>query len=128
EQNPKAFARTDAELIRSLYPPLERMRALMYEDAERFRRAVEQTGCKVSAFEPIGTMTLRYEADVDLAQAAAETGLKPDDFARRLGQSPLLARSLGALAVAGGTVQRQVFVQVFGDVVREFQLGLLLPV
>lgn len=125
-KNPKAFSKTDAELILSLYPPEAKMKAMMEEDAARFRAAVEKTGVKVSAFEPILAMTLRYEADVDLTTAAAETDLQPDDFIRKLSGSSLLSRNLGALKVAGGTVQRQVWLQAFGDVVRELQLGVLL--
>src|SRR5262249_49066807 len=75
DKNPKAFARGDAELIRALYVPEAKMKALMDEDAERFRRAVEKTGNKITIAEPVMAVTLRYEADVDLATAAAEAGL-----------------------------------------------------
>src|SRR3954451_12670799 len=44
-------------------------------------------------------------------------------MAARLRDSDALARNLGALKVAGGTVARQVVVQAFGDVVKEFRLG-----
>src|SRR5439155_19578325 len=44
DKNPKAFARGDAELIRALYAPEAKMKALIDEDAERFRRAGEKTG------------------------------------------------------------------------------------
>lgn len=124
--NPAAFSPSDAEVVLALYPPAERMRALMQEDAERFRVALEKTGSRVSVFEPIITMTLRYEEDVDLPTAAAETGLMPEEFTRRLGESSLLTRNLGALRIAGGTVHRPVWVQAFGDVVREMQRATLL--
>src|SRR5205814_8383359 len=120
----KAFSRADAELIQSLYVSKEKMKALMDEDAERFRKAVEKTGGRISAFEPIMTLTLRYEADVDLPTAAAEAGLKPDEFLARLARTESLARNLGSLRAAGGTVQRQVFIQTFADVVREMRHGL----
>jgi mono/diheme cytochrome c family protein len=123
DKNPKAFSKTDAELIRALYPPAKKMQALMDEDAERFRKALEKTGNKVSAFEPVMTLTLRYEGDVDLPTAAAELGLRPDDLRQRVGGSERAARNLGALRVAGGTVSRQVFVQSFADAVRDFRLG-----
>jgi WD40 repeat protein len=67
-------------------------------------------------------MTLRYEADVDLATLAAEVGLPQQDL-RRLAGSETLAKNLGALKVPGATVARQVVVQAFGDVVRELRLG-----
>lgn len=125
QKNPKAFSRADAELIQSLYVPKEKMKALMDEDAERFRKAVEKTGGRISAFEPVMTMTLRYEADVDLPTAAAEVGLKPEEFLDRLGRTESLARNLGSLRTAGGTVQRQVFIQAFADIVREMRLGIV---
>ena len=94
-KNSASFSRADAELIFALYPPASKLRALMQEDAERFRAAVEKTGARVSAFEPIITMTLRYEDDVDLPTAAAEVGLKPAELVEGLGRSPVLARISG---------------------------------
>jgi WD40 repeat protein/mono/diheme cytochrome c family protein len=123
DKNPKAFSKGDAELIRALYPPVKKMQALMDEDAERFRKALEKTGNKVSAFEPVMTLTLRYEGDVDLATAAAEFGMKPEDLRQRVGGTEQGARNLGALRVDGGTVSRQVFVQSFAETVRDFRLG-----
>ncbi len=123
DKNPKAFTKADAELIRALYPPAKKMRALMDEDAQRFRKALEKTGNKVSAFEPVMALTLRYEGDVDLPTAAAELGMRPDDLRRRVGGTEQGARNLGALRVAGGTVSRQVFVQSFAEAVRDFGLG-----
>jgi WD40 repeat protein len=122
-RNPGSFSRSDAELVRALYVPRERMRALMEEDTERFRKAVEKTGNKVSAAEVVLAMTLRYEADVDLPTLAAEAGVSPEALRARLAGSDDLARNLGALKVPGGTVARQVVVQAFGDVVRAFRLG-----
>ncbi len=125
EKNPKAFSRADAELIRALYVPEAKLKPLMDEDAERFLKAVEKTGAKPTHTEPILTAALRYEADLDLIAAAAEVGLTPKELVERLNRQALLDRNLGALKVTGGTVQRQVFVQSFGDVVKEFRLGTL---
>jgi WD40 repeat protein len=122
-KNAKAFNRADAELIRALYVPEAKMKALMEEDAERFRKAVEKTGNKIGSAEVVMTMTLQYEADVDLPSLAAEAGVKPDDLLARLTKSAVLTKNLGALKVPGGLVARQVVVQAFGDVVRELRLG-----
>jgi WD40 repeat protein len=126
EKNPKAFSRGDAELVRALYAPQKKMRALMEEDAERFRKAIEKTGNKVTAAEPVMTVTLRYEADADLLTVAAESGLPVSEFLHRLSHSDLLSRNLGSLKVPGGTVHRQVLQQTFGDIVKEMRLGTLL--
>ncbi len=126
EKNPKAFSRNDAGLIRSLYVPEKKMQGLMEEDSQRFVKALEQTGSKAARTEPTTLAVLRYEADLDLTAAASELGLKPEDFVQRLSRQAALDRNLGALKAAGGTVQRQVFVQAFADVVKEFRLGTLM--
>ena len=122
-KNPKAFSRADADLIRALYVPEAKMKALMDEDCERFRKAIEKTGNKIGSAEVVMTMTLQYEADVDLATLAAEAGVRPEDLLARLTKSDVLTKNLGALKVPGGLVARQVVVQSFGDVVRELRLG-----
>ncbi|HVS36188.1 MAG TPA: c-type cytochrome domain-containing protein [Gemmataceae bacterium] len=122
-KNPKFFKRTDAETIRALYVPKEKMRALMEEDSERFRKALEKTGNKVSPFEPVMNATLRYEADVDLPTLAAEIGLKPEELQARIVNSQVLSRSFGPLKAPGGTVPRQVVAQAFGDLVRDLRMG-----
>jgi len=123
QKNAKSFKRADAELIRALYVPKEKMRALMDDDSDRFRKALEKTGNKVSVFEPIMTATLRYEADVDLPTLAAEAGLRPEELLPRLTGSEKLAQSFGPLKAAGGTVPRQVVEQAFGDLARDLRLG-----
>jgi WD40 repeat protein len=125
--NPKAFRRKDADLIRALYVPREKMRSLMEEDAERFRRAVEKTGNRVDRAEVVLSMTLRYEADVDLPMLAAEAGVPADRLLAHLASSDNLARNLGALKGPGGTVARQVVVQSFADLVRALRLGSPFP-
>ncbi|HKB36560.1 MAG TPA: c-type cytochrome domain-containing protein, partial [Gemmataceae bacterium] len=122
-KNKKYFSRQDAELIRALYPPDAKMKRLMEDDAERYRKALEKTGNRISPFEPVSTLTLRYEADVDLPTAAAEMGMKPKDFLNRVVKNEVVSRNLGGLRVPGGTVSRQVLVQAFGDEVRALRLG-----
>jgi WD40 repeat protein/mono/diheme cytochrome c family protein len=126
ERNPNAFSRSDGELIRALYPPEARMKALMEADGERYRQAVAAVGAKVTRTEPVSTLALRYEADLDLTTAAAEVGRTPEEFKAALAGSESLTRNLGALSVAGGTVSRQVFVQTFGDLAAPLNLGVLL--
>jgi WD40 repeat protein len=124
-KNPKAIPKADHDIARSLYPPKEKTIAQMEEDSKKYMAAVALTGAKVARAEPIITMTLRYEADLDAVTAAAEAGLKLDDFQKKIGDSELLSRNLGALRVPGGTVGRQIWVQAFGDVVRDMKLGVL---
>jgi WD40 repeat protein len=125
EKNPKAVPKADADIALALYPPKDKSMAQMEEDAKKFQVALELTGTHVTRFEPIITMTLRYEGDIDGISAAAEAGLSGEEFQRRVGESESLSRPLGSLRVPGGTVARQVWVQTFGDVVRELRLGSL---
>jgi mono/diheme cytochrome c family protein len=125
EKNPRAFTRTDAELIRGLYPPKDQSLKLMAEDAKRYAAAVAKTGAKVGRTEAVGAITQRYEADLDLDLAAAEVGLTPGEFRERIGESEALARHFGALRTPGGTVARAAWVQAFADSVRELELGTL---
>ncbi|MCS6866731.1 MAG: c-type cytochrome domain-containing protein [Gemmataceae bacterium] len=124
EKNPKAFSREEADVIRSLYPGKEAGLKRMAADAQKFAEAVAKTGAKVSKYEAVSTMTLKYEGDVDLITGAAEVGLSPEEFRASISQSELLTRHIGVLR-SGGTVTRQLWVQAFGDIVRELHLGSL---
>jgi WD40 repeat protein/mono/diheme cytochrome c family protein len=121
-KNPKAFTRDEADVIRALYPGKDAGLKLMEADAKKYADAVAKTGAKVSRFEAVSTITLKYEAEVDLAAGASEVGLSADEFRARIGQSEALVKHVGGLRT-GGTVTRQLWVQAFGDVARELRLG-----
>jgi tetratricopeptide (TPR) repeat protein/mono/diheme cytochrome c family protein len=123
EKNAAAFGEDGLKAIRALYPPEADFRALLKEDAERFRKSVEATGSKVGETEPVAALALRFEAELDLSRAAGELGLSSAALLRGLDGSTDLARRLGPLKVEGGTVQRQVFVAIFDDAVRSLRLG-----
>jgi mono/diheme cytochrome c family protein len=125
ENNPKAVAKADAEVALALYPAKDKSLAQMAEDAKKYQAALAQTGTPVNRNEPIIAMTQRYEGDIEAIAAAAEAGLPLEQFQKRVGDSEALSRALGSLRVPGGTVARQVWVQAFGDVVRELHLGTL---
>jgi hypothetical protein len=93
EANRKAFR--DPEAILALYPGEEALRRAFDEDGSRFAAALQGVGMKkVSRTgEPISTMALRFEEELDLRHAAAEFGLTPADFSRRLNQAPAMART-----------------------------------
>jgi WD40 repeat protein/mono/diheme cytochrome c family protein len=124
-KNPKSFTRQEAELIKALYPGKDRVLKWMEDDAKRYAEVVAKTGAKVSKFEVVSTITLKYEADLDLETAAAEVELTPEQFRANIDQSNTLRRHFGALLSAGGTVSRQLWVQAFGDLTRELRLGTL---
>ncbi len=121
-KNPKAYKREEAEVVKALYPGKEAALKLMEADAKRYADAVAKTGAKVSRFEAVSTITLKYEAELDLLTGASEVGLTADEFRARISQSEVMVKHVGSLR-AGGTVTRQLWLQAFGDIVRELQLG-----
>lgn len=123
DKNPKSFSRTDADTIRALYPGKDKVLAAMEEDGKRYAEAVAKTGAKVARYEAVSTITIKYEADIDLGLAAAEVGLKPEAFRDRINASDSLTKLVGGLRTPGGTISRQLWVQAFPDLVRELGLG-----
>jgi mono/diheme cytochrome c family protein len=123
ERNPGAFSREEAGAVAALYPRDKKTAELFAQDNERFRQAVEKTGNRLTATEPVVTLVQQYEKELDLITAAAELGLRPQELSQRLEESADLARELGPLRVSGGTVQRQVFNDAFPSLVRELRLG-----
>ncbi len=123
-KNPQAFPKADIDTVKGLYPSDPKFRSLIDEDNKRFLQALANLGVKKDdAPEPVTTVTLRYEGVIDLAGAAAEAGLKPEEFTQRLAKSASLSRALGALRAKGGSVQRETFVVAFPEMVRELRLG-----
>jgi len=121
--NKQAFNPMQRGRVEALYPAKDKLQALLKEDAERFKQAVEKTGTTLTTTDPIVLLALRFEAEMDLTLAASECGLKPADVVAGLNRDPALARVYGPLKVKGGTIQRQVFVKHFRDCVRTMGLG-----
>ncbi|MFO0825464.1 MAG: WD40 repeat domain-containing protein [Gemmataceae bacterium] len=124
-KNPKAFTRAEADLIKALYPGMDAVIKQMEDDAKKYGEVVAKTGARVSKYEAVSTITLKYEADLDLDVAAAEVGLTPNQLREKIDVSETLRKHFGALRAAGGTVSRQIWLQAFGDLTRELRLGTL---
>jgi tetratricopeptide (TPR) repeat protein len=122
-KNPGAFTRNAVETVEALYPPADKMTALMRADARRFQDAVAKTGAPLSTTEPIAALAARFEAELDLPLVAAETGVTKRTLLAALERFPHLAKPLGPLRIDGGTVQRTVFVDSFQDLVDALDLG-----
>jgi hypothetical protein len=110
---------------RGVNPKADQIRThvLLRQDAERFEKAAAATGAKVGATEPVMALAAQFESPLDLRRAAAGVGLRPEDFQARLEKSPEIGRTIGALKLPGGTVQRQTFVRVFPTLVSEWEIG-----
>lgn len=128
QRNRNAFTKDELERILALYGSQEQLSRAMDEDAERFRKAVEKTGAKVSTTEAIVALVQRFEAEMDVTLAAAELGIPAAELTKQFDKSVTLGRLLGPLAIAGGTVQREVFTEAFPAAIRDLGLGKALPV
>jgi WD40 repeat protein len=123
ERQPRGFNRRETELIRALYPGKDAALQAMQEDMKRYAEAVGRTGARVARQEVVSAVTIKYEADLDLELAAAEIGMTPAQLREAIQRSEVLRRHLGSLLPSGGTITRQIWVQAFGDLVRELRLG-----
>jgi hypothetical protein len=108
----RAFDDEVVETVMALYPPRARMEELITGDMEQFARAVKQTGASLSQTEPVFALATQFEEEINVALAAAESGLELEEFQEVLGESPPLGQALGLLLV-GGTVKRDVYVDAF---------------
>jgi mono/diheme cytochrome c family protein len=124
--NRQAFNQVQRDRVMAMYPVKDKFLALLKEDADRFKQAVEKTGTTLTTTDPVVLLALRFEAEMDLGLTAAECGLKPPEFIALINRAPALARVFGPLKVKGGTIQRQVFVTGYRDIVRELGLGTFL--
>lgn len=122
DKNPQAFSKVDAASVRALYVTEAAFKAFIEDDSARYTAALKKAGVVVSDVDPITVAVQRYEGTLDLATAAADTGLTVDAFRQHLGRSRDLARTLGALQVRGGTVTRDTFLAALPELVREFHL------
>ena len=122
-KNLHVFGKADLETVQALYPPEAEFRKLIDRDNERFLKALTAAGAVGGDPESVSTVTLHYEATLELAAAAAEVGLAPAEYAKRLSGSVTLSRVLGPLNAKGGTVQRQVFIDAFPELVRKTPAG-----
>jgi hypothetical protein len=122
-KNPGAFPRAEADAVLALYPPRERFEALLRGDNDRYRRALEKSGARWGASDPIESLAARFDADVDLSLAAAEVGVSKRELTDALAGSPELGRALGALRADGGSAPRRAFADSFGDLLHTLRLG-----
>jgi hypothetical protein len=121
-----ALPEYDHQYAASLYPENNVLKEVLAADQARFEAALRKTGVQPGG-EPIGELSERYAKSIDASAAASELGLTKDEFAKRLAQSEFLRQlGLGALS-SGGTVKRDAWEDVYGDVIEEFRSGVWIP-
>ena len=88
-------------------PKSQEMDALVREDTERYRLALEAAGSVFGGSEPIHQLVKQFEGPLDAAHAAAEVGLETDDFLQKIRENSTLQNAgLLVLGVENGTVKR----------------------
>lgn len=122
--NSKAYE--NAKDILALYREPQDLNRVIAEDSKRFAAAMTKLG--VSSLsrsgEPISAMASRFELELDPQLAAAEFGLQPEEFFKRLDDSAMMSRRFAALRTPGGVIKRDVFAIGFGEATIELKLTL----
>jgi len=112
------FGKPVVDAIRATHPRPAKFKAQIDEDNGRYLKALENFGVRDPDQEPVNLVTQRFEATLDGPTAAAELGLKIDEFGAFLSGNPEQKRTFGSLLVKGGTVQRGVFQDNFPELAR----------
>ena len=101
-----------------LYVEKAKMDALLAEDTQTYRRALEATGGVFGGIEPVYRFYKAFEGPVDAAHAAAAVGLEMDAFIAKIREKPSLQHlGLRTLESASGNVKRDAWTSNFSDVV-----------
>ena len=100
-----------------LYVEKIKMDALVREDMERYRLALEATGGVLSDIEPISRFHEAFQGPVDAAHAAAVVGLETEAFLEKIRENVGL-QNVGLLPLVGenGRVKRDTWTSKFLDV------------
>jgi hypothetical protein len=110
----------------AVYPPQEILDRLVEKDRLRFQRAAQQAGATspTAQLEGVNSVARRFNAELNVNQAAAELGLESRDLEAQLRRSEaLVALGYGQLLVPNGAFKRDAWERDFGVAVRELKLG-----
>ena len=94
------------------------MDALVQEDTDRYKEALEATGGVVGGIEPISRFHEAFQGPVDAAYAAAVVGLETEAFQEKIRENIGL-QDIGLLVLASenGSMKRDAWTSSFRDVV-----------
>ena len=101
-----------------LYAEKSEIESLVRQDIARYRKAIEAAGGIFGGSEPIQQLVKQFEGPLDATHAAAEVGLKTNDFLQKIRENSALQNAgLLVLAVEKGTVKRDAWESQFGTIV-----------
>ena len=100
-----------------LYVEQSEIDALVQEDMERYRDALEATGGTVDDIEPISRFHEVFQGPVDAAYAAAVVGLETEAFLQKIRENIGL-QNIGLLVLEGenGSMKRDAWTSNFRDI------------
>ena len=110
----------DKDRVLRLYVEKTMMDALVEEDTQRYRQALEATGDVFGGIEPVQRFYGAFQAPLDALHAAAAVGLETEVFLEKIRESTSL-QNLGLLVLENGTIKRDTWTGQFHEVV--FALG-----
>ena len=101
-----------------LYVEKSEMDALVTEDMERYRGALEATGGTVDDIEPISRFHEVFQGPVDVAYAAAVVGLETEAFLEKIRENIGL-QNIGLLVLdsQNGSMKRDAWTSSFRDII-----------
>ena len=106
-----------AQALRLYVEQLE-MDALVMEDMERYKEALQATGGTIDDVEPIQRFHEVFQGDVDAAYAAAVVGLETEAFLEKIRENVGLQNAgLLVLDSPNGTMKRDAWTSNFRDIV-----------
>ena len=106
----------DKEQALRLYVEQSEMDALVSEDMDRYKQALEATGGAVDDIEPIQRFHEAFQGPVDAAYAAAVVGLKTEAFQKKIRENIGL-QNIGLLVLGSenGSMKRDTWTSNFRD-------------
>ena len=100
-----------------LYVEKSKMDALVSEDMNRYKDALEETGGMFGDIEPISRFHEAFQGEVDVAYAAAVVGLETEAFQEKIRENVGLQNAgLLVLDSANGSMKRDAWTSSFPDI------------
>ena len=108
----------DKEQALRLYVEQSEMDALLLEDTNRYKEALEATGGMVGGIEPISRFHEVFQGPVDVAYAASVVGLETEAFQEKIRENIGL-QNIGLLVLdsANGSMKRDTWTSSFRDII-----------
>lgn len=115
--NRRRFQRDDFEAVEDIYLDPAAFAEVIEADSAYFKTSLERAGLPSTGGDPVASTYLRFNVELDLAQAAGELGVTPEELDDELN---LLDPRLAVLEQA--TVDREVFTDTFEESICIMQL------